>query len=95
MGDPRVLTTQGAKDAIRAIENIINHGLTQQIQSLDSQGKKLSDPNVWDGPLATQFRTSTWPETHSALNKAKTELEDLKRELSKISTDIMTAGGGH
>lgn len=90
----RVLSTQEAKDAITQIQNIINHGLTQQITALDSQGKKLSDPNVWDGPLAQQFRTTTWPETNTALTKAKTELEDLKKQLSKISTDIMTAGGG-
>lgn len=95
MGDPRVLTTPEAKAAISAIENIINNGLTQQIQALDTQGKKLSDQNVWDGPLAIQFRNSTWPDTHTALTKAKSELEDLKKDLSKISTDIATAGGGH
>lgn len=90
----RVLATEEAKSAIQQIQSIIQNGLTQQITSLDAQGQKLSDPNVWDGPLAIQFRTSTWPETNTALNKAKTELEDLKGQLEKIAANIMSAGGG-
>ena len=68
--------------------------LTSQISKLDSQGKVLSNPDVWDGPLAQQFRDSTWPETKSALDKAHTELDQLREQLQKIATNIMTAGGG-
>ncbi|WP_237232769.1 pyrophosphorylase, partial [Rothia nasisuis] len=70
----RVLSTEEAKSAISRIQEIINGGLTEQISALDSQGQLLSDPNNWDGPLAQQFRGSTWPETKTALDKAKTEL---------------------
>lgn len=90
----RVLSTEEAKSAIRRIQEIINGGLTEQIAALDAEGQKLSDPNNWDGPLAEQFRGSTWPETKSALEKAKTELDELHQQLQKISTDIFTAGGG-
>jgi hypothetical protein len=62
----RVLSSEQAKSAIQQIQGIINGGLTDQIAQLDSQGKTLSDPNVWDGPLAEKFRNSTWPETRSA-----------------------------
>lgn len=52
----RVLSTDEAKEAIRQIQSIVNGGLTDQIQALDNQGQRLSAPDVWDGPLASQFR---------------------------------------
>ncbi|MFW0119907.1 pyrophosphorylase [Rothia sp. P5764] len=89
----RVLSSDEAKSAITRIQEIINGGLTEQIAALDGQGTILKDPNNWDGPLAEQFRNSTWPETKSALEKAKTELEELQQQLQKISQDIFSAGG--
>lgn len=90
----RVLSTDEAKEAIRQIQSIVNGGLTDQIQALDNQGQRLSAPDVWDGPLASQFRGQVWPETRNALEKAKAELEQLRANLQKIATDIFTAGGG-
>ncbi|MGJ4845792.1 pyrophosphorylase [Leifsonia sp. Le1] len=90
----RVLSTEEAKAAIRQVQSILNGGFTDQISQLDAQGKVLSDPNVWDGPLATQFRGSVWPETKTALDKVKTELEELRSQLEQISQNIFTAGGG-
>ena len=48
----RVLSTDQAKSAIQQVQAIINGGLTDQISRLDAQGKILSNPDVWDGPLA-------------------------------------------
>jgi len=90
----RVLSTEEAKSAIRDIQRIINGGLTEQLGQLDTNGQKLSQPDVWDGPLATTFRSSTWPQTKSALQKCKSELEELHQQLNKIATNIFTAGGG-
>nr|WP_076389449.1 pyrophosphorylase [Vaginimicrobium propionicum] len=90
----RVLSSDQAKSAISQIQSIINGGLTDQINQLNSQGQILSDPNVWDGPLAEQFRGQTWPETRSALERAKAELEELRAQLQQIATNIFTAGGG-
>jgi uncharacterized protein YukE len=90
----RVLSTDQAKSAIQQVQAIINGGLTDQIARLDSQGKILSNPDVWDGPLAQQFRDSTWPETKTALDRAAQELNELREQLQKISQNIMTAGGG-
>ena len=59
----RVLSTEQAKSAITQVQAIVNGGLTEQITKLDGQGKILSNPDVWDGPLAQQFRDQTWPET--------------------------------
>ena len=90
----RVLSTEQAKRSIQQIQGTVNGGFTDQITALDNQGRILSDPNVWDGPLATTFRSLTWPETKAALDKARTELEELRNQLQKISQDIFTAGGG-
>ena len=59
----RILSSEEAKTAIKQMQSIINGGFTDQISQLDAQGQILSDPNVWDGPLADQFRGTTWPET--------------------------------
>jgi uncharacterized protein YukE len=90
----RVLSTEQAKTSIKKIQSIVNGGLADEIQKLDSEGKTLSQPDVWDGPLASQFRDQIWPETKAALDKAKQELDDLRDQLDKISADIMRAGGG-
>ncbi|WP_433824950.1 pyrophosphorylase [Actinoplanes sp. CA-015351] len=91
----RVLSTDQAKTSIQQVQSIINGGLTDQIAQLDAQGKMLSNPDVWDGPLAQQFRDQTWPETKAALDKAKQELDQLRDQLQKIAQNIMTAGGGY
>ncbi|MGH2942722.1 MAG: pyrophosphorylase [Solirubrobacteraceae bacterium] len=90
----RVLSTDQAKTSIKKIQSIINGGLADEIQKLDNEGRTLSQPDVWDGPLASQFRDQIWPETKSALEKAKTELDELRDQLDRISQDIFRAGGG-
>jgi len=93
MADDRVLSTQAAKDAITKLQSIINGGFATELTNLDSQAKILSDPNNWDGKLARTFREQTWPDVHKALTKAKTELEELRGELDRISKNIFSAGG--
>jgi uncharacterized protein YukE len=78
---PRVLSTDTAKSAISTMSSIINGGLTDQISQLDQQGRQLSQPDVWDGSLAAQFR-STWPETSRSLQTVKADLDDLRRASS-------------
>jgi uncharacterized protein YukE len=94
MASGRVLSTEQAKSAIQQVQAIINGGLSEQITRLDQQGKILSNPDVWDGPLAQQFRDQTWPETKSALDRATVELDQLREQLQRISQNIMSAGGG-
>lgn len=90
----RVLSTEDAKTAIRQIQSIVGGSFTEQISQLDAQGRILSDPNVWDGPLAAQFRGSVWPETKGALDSVTRELEELRTQLDQIAQNIFTAGGG-
>ena len=89
----RVLSTEQARTAIQQVQAIINGGLTEQIARLDAQGKILSSPDVWDGQLAAQFRDSTWPQTTTALERARAELDQLREQLQRITQNIMAAGG--
>ena len=88
----RVLSTVQAKEAITKMEDIIKSGLLTQIDNLNKQGQILSDPNVWDGRLAAEFRNN-WPHTYNALKKAQQELEQLRQNIQKINENIMMAGG--
>lgn len=89
----RVLSSSEAQNAINQLERTINGGLLDQINALDREGTTLSDPNVWDGRLANEFRSSIWPQTKSALDAMKSELQALRERINKINLDIMTAGG--
>ncbi len=89
---PRVLSTDAAKAAISSMSAIINGGLSDQINQLDQQGRQLSEPDVWDGSLASQFR-STWPQTSRSLQSVRSELDELRQKVERINLDIMAAGG--
>ena len=90
----RVLSTDQAKAAIQQMQSIVNGGLADQIRLLDTQGQTLSDSNVWDGPLASQFRGEVWPQTKSSLDRVQQALEELRAQVDRINADIMRAGGG-
>lgn len=89
---PRVLSTTEGREAIARMQSIITGGLTDQVSQLKTQGQVLSDPSVWDGSLASQFR-STWPQTASTLDRMTAELEQLRTRVDRINADIMAAGG--
>jgi len=89
----RVLATDVAQQAITRMSGIINSSLQQELNSLMSSGDQLADPNNWDGQLAQSFRGDTWPQTKSALNQTLQQLNELHDQLSKITQNIMQAGG--
>jgi uncharacterized protein YukE len=91
-GMTRVLSSEEARMAITQMSNIINSGLPEQIRNLDTQGQRLSDPNVWDGKLAADFR-NRWPETKRALDNVIVKLDELRNTVHSINNDIMHAGG--
>ena len=88
----RVLSTDAARSSIASMSSIINGGLADQIGQLDQQGRQLSQPDVWDGALAAQFRSS-WPQTSRSLQTVKGELDELRQRIERINVDIMVAGG--
>jgi len=88
----RVVTTGEARDAIQKFKAILEGGLIQQIEDLNKQGQKLSQPEVWDGRLAQQFR-SEWADTYKKLQATKASLAELQKHLKDINDNILRAGG--
>jgi uncharacterized protein YukE len=88
----RVLSTPDAEAAIREMQRIIDAGLITEIEKLNVQGNRLSEPSVWEGKLAEDFR-SQWPGVNAELKKAVTQLQELRQQLQTIYENIMRAGG--
>jgi uncharacterized protein YukE len=88
----RVLASEAARDAVKKFQQIVNGPLLEQINALNRVGSDLSDPNNWDGRLATEFR-SKWPESHRAMIKMKDALEELRGQVDQITQNIFSAGG--
>jgi hypothetical protein len=87
----RVLATQEAKDCILHMRAVIAGSLCDQIGELHRDGDRLSDPEVWDGPVAAQFR-ALWPEVQSALAATQRRLDELNRSIDAVTTAILEAG---
>jgi hypothetical protein len=89
----RVLSTEQAKQTIVQFQSLVNGPMAENIRKLEQLGQTLSDPNVWDGPLAREFRGQVWPQARSANQKMLEELNRLRTEVQKITNNIMLAGG--
>ncbi len=89
----RVLSSEQGKGSISRVQGILSNGLEGQIQALRAEGDVLSDPNVWDGALAEQFRSSDWPQASAALKSCAEALAELHAKIQSINADIMAAGG--
>jgi uncharacterized protein YukE len=89
----RVLSTEAARAAIQKMQMILSGDLQGQIGQLEAQGETLSDPNVWDGPYAMQFR-SEWPQQRTALMDILNALDELRVSVQRVNENIMQAGGG-
>lgn len=88
----RVLSTETARTSITRMKSLIDSGLAEQINQLHREGTTLSDPNVWDGQLAAQFR-GDWSQMNATLNQLKEQLNQLQQQINTINQNIMTAGG--
>jgi hypothetical protein len=88
----RVLASDEARSAISQMQTILSSNF-EGITDLNNLGQTLSEPNVWDGNLASDFRNNIWPSCHTALTNALTQLQELQTKLNTIQGNIMTAGG--
>jgi uncharacterized protein YukE len=76
----------------RKFKQTLDGPLLEQINALNREGQTLSQPDVWDGSLASKFR-SDWPQVHQTLTKVREALEELRGKLEQINQNIMQAGG--
>ncbi len=89
----RVLGSDEAVNLISQMQGILNGSLESTIRNLDTLGNNLSDPNVWDGNLAGQFRDQVWPQCRTSFQTTLRQLQDLHNSLSRIQSQILAAGG--
>ena len=88
----RVLSTPEAVQAAQRLQAILSGSLTGDLRQLQQLGQTLSNPNDWDGPIASKFR-GEWPNEEKALQQAITNLEQLQKQAQQILQNIMKAGG--
>jgi uncharacterized protein YukE len=88
----RVLSSDQAKASITSFIGILDGNLEGSISSLNTEGTTLSDPSVWDGMKAEQFRDQ-WTDTSAKLRATQESLAALHAQIDGINKDIMTAGG--
>ena len=88
----RVLSSPEAIEQGQAMRRVIEQGLVDQLGALNQAASRLSDPNVWDGPHAVQFRQS-WSEVAPRLEQARVDLADLRNRIDAICGEILVAGG--
>lgn len=86
-----VTSTQEAIEAIQAMKNILNGGLTDQIQQFSSRGDSLN-PQNFAGAHADAFY-GEWPAVKTALNNAVTKLQEISDNIMNVNTNIQGAGG--
>jgi len=88
----RVLAGSEAVEQGNRMRQIIEDGLAAQLIDLETTAQRLSDPNVWDGPHAEQFR-GNWEEMGPRLRAAQADLVELRNWANAVTGSILTAGG--
>ncbi|TMC13012.1 MAG: hypothetical protein E6J41_01435 [Chloroflexi bacterium] len=87
----RVLTTDQAVRAAKAMQQLLDGHLVTNLQAVRASGSALSNPAVWDGPAARDFRT-TWPGTRAALDQALTQVQAMQSQAVQVTRAIELAG---
>ena len=87
----RVLATQAAlKTAVDVRAKVRDlQAAAQQVMVLSDQ---LASPEVWDGPLAVQFRQVQWPHARTSLQAGVKTLESVRSSAETVIREILVAG---
>lgn len=66
--------------------------MSASIQALLTQGRTLTNPNVWDGPQAATFRQAQWPSVERSLVVMQQRLPVLQANAATVVADIVNSG---
>ncbi len=88
----RVLASPEAMEKAEVMRRVVEQGLVEQLGTLNQAAGRLSDPNVWDGPHAVQFR-GIWGDLAPRREQARVDLADLRTRIQSITGEILLAGG--
>ncbi|MBO0836540.1 MAG: hypothetical protein J2P28_13675 [Actinobacteria bacterium] len=88
----RVLATQTAEKAAQDLRVTLQalRGDTQRVLGL---GNRLADTNLWDGPVAAEFRQVHWPRALASLQPTLQAVERLQASAQTVVNNILKAGG--
>lgn len=89
----RVLAGPEAIESANRMRQTIEGGLDAELSALESAANRLSEPNVWDGPHAVQFR-SMWADMAPRLRQSQADLAQLRNWVHAVADSILAAGGG-
>jgi hypothetical protein len=89
----RVLSTEQAKTTLTQMKSALDGGLREEITKLKQYGTTLSDPNIWDGQTAAEFREQVWPSAVKSFDGMLAALEELRTKVAQVHDNIMHAGG--
>ena len=89
----RVLAGADAVEQANRMRQTIESGLDAQLADLEGAATRLSDPNVWDGPHAVEFR-NLWADMAPRLRLAQSDLVELRQWAASVADSILAAGGG-
>jgi hypothetical protein len=88
----RVLAGPEAIESATRMRQTIEGGLDTELSALEAAADRLSDPNVWDGPHAVQFR-ALWSDMAPRLRRAQADLVQLRSWVHAVADSILVAGG--
>lgn len=88
----RVLAGPEAIEQANRMRQTIESGLDAQLRDLETAAGRLSDPNVWDGPHAANFR-GMWGDIAPRLRQAQSDLAQLRTWVQSVADSILAAGG--
>lgn len=92
VAEVRTVSSPAAEAAVQQMQAILNGNLSNDLTTLRGYAQKLSDPEVWDGRAAGEFRGPVWSASNAALTELQTQLEQLRQKVAEINRDIMAAG---
>jgi hypothetical protein len=88
----RVLAGPEAIESATRMRQTIEAGLDAELSALETAATRLSDPNVWDGPHAVQFR-EVWRDMAPRLRRSQADLLELRNWVQTVAGSILAAGG--
>jgi hypothetical protein len=89
----RVLASAEAIESVSRMRQTIESGLDAELSALEAAASRLSDPSVWDGPHAVQFR-GLWADVAPRLRQSQADLAQLRNWVHAVADSILAAGGG-
>lgn len=89
-----VKVTAEAHLHIGQLLNLLQGPLGDVLSQITSHGLALTDPAVWEGPAASLFSSTIWPNAQGQLDTVRATLMELQQQVGGILSNVTQAGSG-